>query len=559
MQKKLIVTLALAVMFVLLFTVSVFAGEIHNENTVDYSAKVTLSDGTEVALFDSEGNALIWYLDGSGALQSIRADDQRVKWYTETWDEVTATSITLDDGTKYDVGKYVVVNLMDDDVVKNYGPGEKYYGKPMTGFKYVFQGAKNLEYAYLRLDTTSIMRQSFNGCSKLKYVNLADLNKVTRIGDSQHFSNCSLLFKDQVVDLSGMTSLKRIDGGGTFNNVHFSKIIFPSSLTEIGSWTFQATSIQSFIWPSTVTKMEGSMFKNNTGLKEIYLSDTLTSIGENAFLNVNTLEKIFYVGSKDEFITLLASVNTTGNTPFFNVVGENNANLISYADYKKLADKSGKYVIYDVDVCVYNDGAHGEINAVNSCVGSCSICGEVIVNHIENDNMSVSITHTSYGVAGTKTTACKNEGCAYCVSEETSALVVCLGYSSPEDGGNSIAIGFSINKDAIGEFEKISGKKFEFGVFAVLKDKLGSNDVLDTSGNLTCAGIKADIEIDAYVSVELKISGFDTEEQQALKLAIGVYTEVSDDEAAEYSYIQAGNANDGEKYVFVSYSDINQA
>lgn len=556
MQKKLILTLALVVMFVLILTVSVFADSVHNANTVDYSAKVTLENGTEVSLFDSEGNALIWYLDGSGALQSIRADDQRVKWYTESWDEVTSTSIVFDDGTTISAGNYVVVNLLDDDVVKNHGPGTKYYGKPMTGFKLVFQGANKLEYVYLRLDTTSIMRQSFNGCSKLKYINIADLSLVTRIGDSQHFSNCKELFKGEVLDLSGMTSLKRIDGGGTFNNVHFSKIIFPSSLTEIGSWTFQATSIQSFIWPSTVTKMEGSMFKNNTGLKEIYLSDTLTSIGENAFLNVNTLEKIFYVGSKDEFITLLASVNTSGNTPFFNVVGENNANLISYADYKKLADKSGKYVIYDVDVCVYNDGVHGEINAVNSCVGSCSICGEVIVNHIENDNMSVSITHTNYGVAGTKTIACNNSGCSYSTSEATSALVVCLGYSSPEDGGNSIAIGFSFNKNAISEYEKISKKSFKFGVFAVLKDKLGANDILDENGSLTCLGVKAGVDIADYASVELKISGFDTDEQKLLKLAIGMYSEASYEENTEYSYIQAGSIAEGEKYSFVSYNDI---
>ena len=37
---------------------------------------------------------------------------------------------------------------------------------------------------------------------------------------------------------------------------------------------------------------------------------------------------------------------------------------------------------------------------------------------------------------------------------------------------------------------------------------------------------------------------------------MGGYVEVTDGEAKEYSYMQSGTPNEGEKYCFVSYNDI---
>ncbi|MBR2025403.1 MAG: hypothetical protein IKA02_06320, partial [Clostridia bacterium] len=111
MKKKLFLTLILAFAFVILLSVSVFADSIHNENTVDYDAKVTLDDGTELNLFDDEGNALIWYIsgtaDGKNVYSSVRADSSDVTWKAESWDEVQTWSVT-----NVDKKKIVVINMM---------------------------------------------------------------------------------------------------------------------------------------------------------------------------------------------------------------------------------------------------------------------------------------------------------------------------------------------------------------------------------------------------------------------------------------------------------------
>ncbi|MBQ8146704.1 MAG: hypothetical protein IJ039_07955 [Clostridia bacterium] len=52
MKKKLLLTLVMALAFVLALTVAVFADTVHNENTVNYSATVTLDDGKVLPLFD---------------------------------------------------------------------------------------------------------------------------------------------------------------------------------------------------------------------------------------------------------------------------------------------------------------------------------------------------------------------------------------------------------------------------------------------------------------------------------------------------------------------------
>ena len=132
---------------------------------------------------------------------------------------------------------------------------------------------------------------------------------------------------------------------------------------------------------------------------------------------------------------------------------------------------------------------------------------------------------------------------------------VCLGYSAPEDGRGGIAIGYTVNNEAIIQYEKITGKTLKYGVFAVAKDKLGTNDVFAEDGTVADGVINAEISNHGFVAFELKIIGF-TDEYKDLKLAMGAYVAVTDGETTEYSYMQSGEPNENEKYCFVSYNDI---
>ena len=273
-MKKIIFMLAMVLALASVLALSVFAEEatsVHN-GKVDLNATVTLNDGTVCNLFDSEGNALIWYTDGKNeegktVYSSIRADDSRIK-YTYNWEgklygadayEFKGFSIELDNGT---VGsdRIVVFNLMDDDTKmkiegkdEDGNPTVRY--EPANCIKEVFGWKKNLEYAFLRLDTVGIQRNAFAGCPNLKYINIEDLTELRRMGDSSQFNGCTSLFSGKVLDLSN-TKLSSMDWNDSFKGVPISGIIFPNTLTKLGGGSLQGTGIVSFSFPLNVKEME---------------------------------------------------------------------------------------------------------------------------------------------------------------------------------------------------------------------------------------------------------------------------------------------------------------
>ena len=529
MKRKLFLAFVLVIAFALTFAIVALADTVHNETTVDYSATVTLSDGTVLPLYDESNEALIWYISGTeggkNVYSSVRTDSQEAGWYTESWDEVTGLSLVLNDGsengTKIDNGNIVVVNMMDDDVVKNAGPGTSHYGKPVTGFKYLFQGWKKLEYVYLRLDTTNIQKQAFNGCSGLRFINLESLTKLVRIGDNNNFANCTELFKGQVLDLSN-TALTSIDWGSSFYNVPIVGIKLPSTIKTLSGGSFEGTALTTMLFPVNMATMEGSMYKNCLSLKSIYLTGKLTTIKDNAFVGCTALEKIFYAGTLEELNTTIAGLSATGNDPFLNVV---NTKKISYEEYQKLDDKSGKYVVYNYTSCMYGEDAEGheEPILVNACVGNCSNCGAIVINHKEKTNITITIAYENYSQIGTKTTVCHNDGCGYDEDEETPAIFNCLGYSVGPNG-YSLKSGFTVNDEALNEYKALY-PDFSFGVVMANANTVASNEAFFVSSvlNSSAKGLMISIENLKYVSWSIDVSGFNESIADSLELVIGIY------------------------------------
>ncbi len=164
------------------------------------------------------------------------------------------------------------------------------------------------------------------------------------------------------------------------------------------------------------------------------------------------------------------------------------------------------------------------------------------------------ISYASYDDYGTKTMACSK--CGAVKNEKTAEpLFNFLGYSAPENGRCEITIGYVINSEAIKEYEKKTGKTINYGVFAVLKDKLGAKDIFDENGNVAEYVISAEVEKNQFASFELKISGF-TDEYKDVKLAMGAYVSTKDGDNVSYSYLQGIKPSENESYYFISYSDI---
>ncbi len=522
MKRKLLLVIAMVAVLACFFALAVSA-DVHSN--VDKTTKVILDSGIEVALFDNEGNALIWYLDNSGNLQSIRADDiedgdngVRVEYYTETNRGQTALAkVNIYSGGSI-IGynaNIVVFNIMDDDIAFDTDPNQEGIQK-MTLIMETFNkvnkapnGAMLLEYAYLRLDTTKIGGRAFGDCTKLKYINIEELTELESLGATDGynyggtFRNCSSLFANQVVDLS-KTKITTIKEGnplyGNFAQTPISGIKLPSTVTFIGNHTFYACKNLTTIWLSSNPEIE-----------------------YNAFVEATALKQIFYSGSKDGFNELLKKLDPSGNTPFLTVVGENNSNLISYSAYKQLPDQNVKCAVYDYNSCDYN-GAHEETTEVNACVSLCNNCGATIVKHSVSARLNESIVYTDYTENGTKTVACTNESCTYKATEKAPALFTCLGYSVGPDG-YSLKAGFMVNLDAVKEYKEFY-PSFTFGVVIVNANTVKSSEAFFVSEviNSSAKGIMVRVDDLQYTILNVDISNFNADMAGTLELVVGLYT-----------------------------------
>ncbi|MBR2444946.1 MAG: hypothetical protein IKB27_06050, partial [Clostridia bacterium] len=94
-----------------------------------------------------------------------------------------------------------------------------------------------------------------------------------------------------------------------------------------------------------------------------------------------------------------------------------------------------------------------------------------------------------------------------------------------------------------------------YGLFAVLKDRIGDNDIFASDGTAAEGVVSTNISRFGYEIFEIKIVGFG-EEHKDMKIAMGAYVEVTDGEGTEYFYLQSGTPEENERYCFVSYNDV---
>ena len=172
-----------------------------------------------------------------------------------------------------------------------------------------------------------------------------------------------------------------------------------------------------------------------------------------------------------------------------------------------------------------------------------------------HDLQPVFISYENYMENGIKVLKCNTCGLEIASETVAPAIFICLGYSTPTDNRTGLTIGFTVNNEALNEYKAVTGKALNYGVFAVLKDRLGDNNIFGEDGTVIAGAINADITSYEFVAFELKIVGF-TDEYKDIKLAMGAYVAETDGETTEYSYLQAGTPAENEKYCFVSYNDI---
>ena len=149
---------------------------------------------------------------------------------------------------------------------------------------YTFQFCTGLNSIVIPNSVKSIAEYAFQYCSKLTDLVIPD--SVNTLGASS-FGNCSNL---KNVTLS--KSLTSINYSVFQNCTSLSNVVFTNSLKIIGDDAFENTGLTNLIIPESVTSIGYYSFASCKWLSEIVLPNTLTSIGSYAFSNCIRLKKI---------------------------------------------------------------------------------------------------------------------------------------------------------------------------------------------------------------------------------------------------------------------------
>ena len=155
-------------------------------------------------------------------------------------------------------------------------------------------------------------------------------------------------------------------------------------------------------------------------------------------------------------------------------------------------------------------------------------------------------------------------GCTRCDLVEQQvfigALFNTLGFSVPQFGGElSITVGYAINKNAIAEYESLTGNKISFGCAVAVKDCIGEGVApLDENGNAIVLSrgrvVVADAtsEPNSYMDVKINLTSDHIDTQL---LITGYIAEMCGD-GLSISYMQSNNMLVEEnQFSYVSYNN----
>ena len=547
MKRKILLFIAIVAVLVCIFALSASAAEM----TKYCSVKLTLVSGEEVTAYCA--------LSGNQIQRDTLYKSTDTEGGTYNWEDVVIFDCRdqIAVGGKPEVFSGVGCNT------KAYNVKEVYLSEYYTSFLNTTftSGWKSLETVYISTSVTSI--KGFGG-SPVKTVVIPQNSQLKTI-DGDAFSGCTQLAN---IDISGCTNLTTIGSNAFRSCTSLTTIVFPENLETIGYNGFYCAGLSgTIVIPNSVTLLDsGSLLATN--IETLIIGDGPVTIGFN-FLGTkgNTYLKNVYIPAEATF----KQSNTFyrhANPVNFYIVGEDPSALVT----KLLAQQSdGTYTTFiTADQVTESTGAgYGIIHTgynrceifygnthqfdtesgVESCIVECTRCKMIVQSGGEHKYALVEEflggKFVTNGAVLNKCTVCDNVESR----TEIGAAVKCLGYSASETGFG-IAIGYTVNKEAIALYEGATGKSFSYGVFAALKASVGQEDMVSCEG-----AVCAEVSQYALAAFEIKVVGF-TDENKDTALALGAYIAVTKDDTTEYTYVQNSAPAEGEKYSFDTYNSV---
>lgn len=432
---------------------------------------------------------------------------------------------------------------------------------------HIFNGCSNVGGTVtIPASVVTIKEGTFNG-TKITSFDFSNCVNLTSIGGGYGgtFSNIDTVTS---YDFSACTSLTKFDGSSMFEgSENLAEVILPSNLEKIPYKTFaHCYKMSSIVIPASVTTIADESFhsaRNGQSVKTF----TMYIQGD---VKLNAKYVFRDTGAKIEFVLIGDGITaeqfkaTNAGIDIVQSGSHSPLDKIEVIDYLDAASpwtfvpgqaRTSHIIVDNYCLPLALTGEH--LSQDNPCVIVCTECGFTAPKeNPQHSKTEYMVYENGYDNVGAKVTECINSGCTHKVTVEARALFTCLGYAAPESGANGITIGFRVNNEAIGEYEKTEGSTVKYGVFVVLMDNIGNDPVFSKDGVAKEGTISFEIRNTELSAFELKIEGFSTEAQKEVKLVMGAYVKVIDGENAVYSYLQESAPNEGESYHFASFNDV---
>ena len=405
----------------------------------------------------------------------------------------------------------------------------------------------------------------FRGCKKITFANLSECTQLTTIGNNAFRDNGTTYFTlpDSVTTIEyeafrsafkdggsftiGRNSKLQTIGNDAFNDCRWgiTSIYIPSTVTSIGERAFKQcyalTTLENFE-NCGITTIEADTFYYTNKLTSIKIPETVTTIST-AFYNNESLTLVY----------IPKSVTSIADT-FTGTQAKNKASVYVYTGVDKtIFNNVTRFNAEGVNVI--EDGSYSPSNTytgVNLVIGY-SHC--VVYNNGVHKDITVTTAFKSFYEAIGVTNAC---ACGVTAKgEDIPAIFACPGFSIPEDASKfGISVTYHVDTKAYAKYEELSGNTLEYGVYAVLEERLGSDAIIDENGVVSEVAKIRYIDSKNIARYDFIINGFNTPEYQALNIAMGTFVKVTDKVGAtKYTLLQAKTPESG-NYYFVTYNAV---
>ncbi|MBQ7226341.1 MAG: leucine-rich repeat domain-containing protein [Clostridia bacterium] len=552
MKKKIFLMLAAATMLIFAFTLAISAAtyicvdEETNEELFRYeiaSGKypITSYSGAGFAKYDDEGDALTWYRTGTSTLETGEMQYTVASAKTKTLVKDNGDGI-LQSSEITNYGKLMSITFDKDCGITEFGTNDSNSG--------LFHKTSNME-IFLFVDipdsVTKLNDYCFRNCICLLNVGISENSKLTDLGSASFFGATSLrsiyIPKGVTVLKTQFTSDTYWENGLFRNCQRLETVTFAedSCLEVLEKGTFNyCNSLKAITLPNSVKTIQPRVFAHCPELEYINFGGGLEEIVriEN---DSDEYVSLFQYTTKLKTVVLPATFKAENLADNLHTTFAITGITIHYAgteeEFVKLQEKFAKATL--------GSGNKGITGATYNYISPCDAFygGE--------HNIQTIIEYANFLSSGYKSEGCIIEGCKINDKTEVPALFTCLGYSAPENGKGGIAIGFTVNSAAIAEYKKVTGKTLSYGIFAALKDSLNGSDIFVDGEANECA-IVVDMTKYATAAFEIKIVGFENDDQKTAQIAMGAYVKVDND----YSYMQNSTPDENEKYCFDSFNEI---